>query len=318
MVKRSKSSPQKFYKILLAIFLCLLVAGLFWYMYRKDTTPVDASDPYSEEMLAREVTDHPSKLQASVINTISSFRFSELWDVNEVKPPEEVVVPVKKPNRVIPVVVYHGIRKTKDSESKALKEFNVSPEIFEQQLVYITTAGYTPMTIHQLVESEKMGTVPAKPVLLTFDDGWKNQYTNALPLLVKYNVPATFYIFTDAVGAKNFFSWNDVFAIDKAGMEIACHSVTHPMLTKLDPIKAFQEMEQCRMILEKRLGKPITDFAYPYGDYNHDIMTLTKNAGYDTGRTSNKSKYNSLSDLFTINALDAHDDLEEFKKMIAE
>lgn len=316
MVKRKKHSPQIVYKILLGIFLCLLVVGFFWYMYRKDTTPVDASDPYSEEMLAREVVDHPRALQASVINAVSSFRFSELWDVNGDTPSNSTEL--KRPNPIIPILVYHGIRKTKDTESKAVKEYNVSPEVLDQQLAYIISAGYTPMTIHGLVEAQKAGTLPAKPILITFDDGWKDQYTDALPLLIKHNIPATFYIFTDAVNAKHFLTWDDVFAIDKAGMEIACHSVTHPMLTKLDPVQAFKEMQQCRTILEKKLGKSITDFAYPYGDYNHEIVTLTRDAGYDTGRTSNKSKYNSLSDLFTINALDAHNDLEEFKKMIAE
>ncbi len=317
MIKRKIYSPRIAYKILLGIFLCIVIAGLFWYMYHEDSLPVDASDPYSEDMLAREVTNHPRVLQANVIGAVSAFRFSELWDVNEEKPSvsqEEL----KKPNPIIPILVYHGIRKTKETESKALKDFNVSPESFEQQLAYITATGYTPLTVHDLVVRQKEGTIPEKPILITFDDGWKNQYTYALPLLEKYHVPATFYIFPDAINDPKFMTWDDIFKIDRAGMEIACHSVTHPMLTKLDSVQAFKEMQQCRVIMEKQLGKPITDFAYPYGDYNHNIVTLIQDAGYDTGRTSNKSKYNSLSNLFTINALDVHNDFEEFKKMIAE
>jgi peptidoglycan/xylan/chitin deacetylase (PgdA/CDA1 family) len=106
-------------------------------------------------------------------------------------------------------------------------------------------------------------------VSVTLDDGWTNQYTNALPALTKYSVPATFYIISGSLTDQpDYMSGTQVKALKTAGHEIGDHTITHPDLTTLSAALLTSEMKNSQATLQTLIGAPVPNFAYPYGAYN--------------------------------------------------
>jgi peptidoglycan/xylan/chitin deacetylase (PgdA/CDA1 family) len=134
-------------------------------------------------------------------------------------------------------------------------------------------------------------------VSLTFDDGVADQYTNALPILQQYGMHATFYIISGYIGVNSgYMTLPQVQAIYNAGNEIAGHTVLHPYLTQLSTDEATREICQGRNTL-LNWGFPVTDFAYPYSDYNSAVEGIVQQCGFNSGRLDEnlKSPYTCLS-----------------------
>jgi peptidoglycan/xylan/chitin deacetylase (PgdA/CDA1 family) len=181
---------------------------------------------------------------------------------------------------------------------------------------FIEKEGYTPLTIQELITDEETGILPEKPIAITFDDGWRDQYNNALPILIKYKIPATFYIYTGVIGSPAYMTWDDLQALVNLDMEIGGHTKSHPRLTKINPDKLDEEIVQSKHVLEKNLHVQVSNFAYPYGVYNDAIIKVVKGAGYISARTSNHSIYNDFKDLYQLNVLYAPRDLKTLEAML--
>lgn len=123
-------------------------------------------------------------------------------------------------------------------------------------------------------------------ITLSFDDGWKNQYTNALPLLKKYNFPATFFIITEALSTGGYMTPENIQKISHDGYEIGDHTLTHPDLTTLPKKEARKEIVSSRKYLQNLTGQTVDTLAYPYGAENTSIRTMSKNNGYVAARTA--------------------------------
>jgi peptidoglycan/xylan/chitin deacetylase (PgdA/CDA1 family) len=122
-------------------------------------------------------------------------------------------------------------------------------------------------------------------VSITYDDGWANQYANAFPLQQQYGLPATFYIISgELTDQPDYMSATQVVTLQKAGNEIASHSVTHPDLTTVTPAQLQTEMQQSQVTLQGVVGLPVTDFAYPFGAYNANTIAVGKQY-YQSQRT---------------------------------
>jgi peptidoglycan/xylan/chitin deacetylase (PgdA/CDA1 family) len=214
----------------------------------------------------------------------------------------------------VPIFIYHIIRPASSSDTAMIRRYNVEPKVFEQQLQYLKNNGYTSIGPDDLVNHLTKGTpLPTKPVILTFDDGWKMQYTYAFPLLQKYHFQAVFYIFTNAIGHKHYLSWPEITELDRAGMIIGGHTLDHPYLFKItDDKKLRAEIIDSKKILEAGLGHPITAFAVPFGHYTDKIITIAKEAGFTTLRTTYKGVDHSLADLFHLNAILTSNNLKDF------
>lgn len=121
-------------------------------------------------------------------------------------------------------------------------------------------------------------------VSLTFDDSDLDQYTNALPILQQYGMHGTFYVITGYIGVNPaYLTQPELQAIANAGNEIAGHTVLHPFLTQLNSDEAAREICQSRNTLLS-WGYPVTDFAYPYSDYNQSVENIVQQCGYNSGR----------------------------------
>src|SRR5262249_10543109 len=154
----------------------------------------------------------------------------------------------------VPILLFHHI-------DQQLGKWHVSPRRFEQDLAYLSKAGYHTISLDTYMDAlQKGAALPDKPIILTFDDGYRDNYDNAFPLLKKYGMTGTFYIVTGRVGNKNFVTWDDLTAMHNAGMEIGAHTVDHPFLTRLPPLTAFGEIWLSKLALEVHLGIPIHTF----------------------------------------------------------
>ena|GEM_PF-476504 len=186
----------------------------------------------------------------------------------------------------VPILLYHHIAQLPDDASPAQKRWTLTPEKFDDQMHWIAEHGFYPVTMAQLSARLKDGLpLPSKPIVISFDDGWKDQYKNAFPILKKYNFKATFFIITDSVGHSAYMDWGEVSKISDAGMDIELHSRTHARLPALSAEKARKEIEDSKKILESHIKKPVSVFAYPYGSYDDEIISLVKDAGLDAAVT---------------------------------
>lgn len=218
----------------------------------------------------------------------------------------------------VPILVYHGVGPFYFGASKHLKTFGVEPETFEKQLQYLKSAGFTTISFQQLsnhlADSAKL---PDKPVILTFDDGWKNQYLHAVPLLKKYGFTATFFIPTDSIGKRSMLNWEEIKIMHKAGMVIGSHSRSHPFLNEAKDFEELKkEIMESKKTIEDNIGVAVQDFAYPYGKYDERTVAVVKAAGYNTARGTNYGVYQNQLNLFTLKSILIFNNLDDFKKVL--
>jgi len=215
----------------------------------------------------------------------------------------------------VPILVYHSMSPYYPSESEYVKKFDVEPDNFDKQMRYLKENGYTVIPFDSLIRyfSDNLS-LPKKPIILTFDDGWESQYRYAFPILKKYNNTATFFIFTNAIGHKHFLTWPQIKEFVAAGMTIGGHTKSHPYLYKItDKNELYKEIVESKKILEGNLPKKIDIFAYPFGHYNEEIIKILKENGFRAARTDGyKGVFHTSNDLFTLKSIDANNDLTKF------
>jgi peptidoglycan/xylan/chitin deacetylase (PgdA/CDA1 family) len=192
----------------------------------------------------------------------------------------------------------------------------VTVEIFDQQMKFLQENGCHIITFTTLVDHLKEASeLPAKPVIISFDDGWEDQFVYALPLLQKYNYTATFFVVTNFVGSSGFLSWSQLRTMLVDGMEVGSHSRSHPRLDRINnPDVLRDQIYTSKQILESRLRAAVDEFAYPYGSYNATTASAVRWAGYKTARGCCIGRVQS--DPYALSAVMAPNDLAKFAKYL--
>ena len=151
---------------------------------------------------------------------------------------------------------------------------------------YLASHEYHTVTVGEIYKAMTgAGTLPSKPVAITFDDGYLNQYTTAFPLLRSHSFVATFFVITGAVGEPGYLSWEELKSMQQAGMAIESHTVHHRNLTKLDDTQLAAELAGSRQDLRAHLGEDVRILAYPGGAYDQEVIAAAQAAGYVVGLT---------------------------------
>jgi len=185
-----------------------------------------------------------------------------------------------------PILLYHHFQPITSHMSKSMRRWSISPDKFKSQLDWVSSHGFHTITMEELVGHLKHHLpLPLKPIVLSFDDGWKEHYTIVYPLLKKYHYVGTFFIITDSVGHSAYMNWGQIHQLAADGMDIEAHTVTHPHLSALKHAEAQKEIVESKRVLEERLHKPVTVLAYPFGSYNEDTIAITKAAGFEAAAT---------------------------------
>ena len=181
---------------------------------------------------------------------------------------------------------------------------SVKPEDFERQMKYLTEHNFHSITPQELYAALVDGAeLPENPVLITFDDGYMDNYTNAYPILKKYGLKATIFVITGFLDRTQpgYFTWGQAAEMEASGLiNIESHTVTHTSLTDLTEEQVKMELERSKNDIERRLGKQVDFLAYPTGTYNLHIAALVKEAGYKGAFTVKYGNVDRASNVFAI------------------
>ncbi len=181
----------------------------------------------------------------------------------------------------LPILMYHHAGEPPVGADELRQGLTVSAADLEAQMSYLKQAGYQPITEARLFKALFLGeTLPPKPVMLTFDDGYSDNFDVAAPILEKYGFPATFYIITEKVGVPEYMTWDQIVSLDRSGMDIGSHTATHPDLTTLGAADLRQELSGSAETLKNKLGHPVYWLCYPAGKYDGDVLKFSRDAGY--------------------------------------
>lgn len=185
----------------------------------------------------------------------------------------------------VPILMYHYIGNNPNPKDLARNTLSVSPDKFDQQMGYLAQQGFTPITLNDLYGIfNNQRSAPAKPIVLTFDDGYIDFYLNAYPILRKYNFHAVSFIPTGLINTSYYMSWAQIKEIQASGLvTFEGHTVSHPNLPLLGSAKALAEMKQGREVLQAQTGFPVNFIAYPFGTSNLNTHNLAKQAGFVGG-----------------------------------
>src|SRR5712691_6097905 len=173
----------------------------------------------------------------------------------------------------VPILLYHYV----DESVAKLGDLGVAPADFERQLQFFQATGITPIGLDQVIQAVLGDTpLPSQPVVLTFDDGYADNYTAAFPLLRKYGLTGTFFVSSDLVGSPGFMTWEQLAEMAACGMAIESHGATHASLSSISPAELRRELEVSHATLEHRLQRSVRYLAYPGGHFNASVLAAAR------------------------------------------
>jgi peptidoglycan/xylan/chitin deacetylase (PgdA/CDA1 family) len=238
----------------------------------------------------------------------------------EVFPPgaRDAVIPPGRTTVQVPILMYHYIRVPPSyAGDKIGWALSTSPEDFRQQMDYVDQHGYHPITLSDLrAYLNGRRPLPDRPVVLTFDDGYADLYTQAFPVLKRHHFRAVAYIVSGFVGRTGVnVSPEQVREMDAYGIEIGAHTVNHVDLTKTGGTLAY-EVGASKAALEALVGHPVLDFCYPSGRYNPRVIQAVQAAGFDSATTTESGATHSLNDRFAWSRVrvSGGESLDDFSK----
>ena len=209
----------------------------------------------------------------------------------------------------LPILVYHKIDRIPPG-SRYPRNY-VTPEQFDAQLAFLQRASYRSVSFADYLAHRDGGArLPRRPIIITFDDGYRSNRTIAQPILEKHGCTATIFLVAGYVGKTN--AWDpdelqeplldagEVRAMQAAGIEFGSHTCTHAPLTRLAPADALAELQSSREQLGALLGRPITVLGYPYGDYNRETLRLARDAGYQAAVVVRRRMNTHATDLLEL------------------
>jgi peptidoglycan/xylan/chitin deacetylase (PgdA/CDA1 family) len=283
------------------------------------------------------------------------------------------------------ILMYHRVSKV---DNWSLKP--ESPDNFQMQIEYLCN-NYEILSLGKLVQAIEQGKpLPIKGVIFTFDDGYKDNYTYAYPILKKHRIPATIFLTTGHIGGENLFwwdkvnyvihktlatqisldslgsyslvseldktysslmiveklktlpeeskntliktlleisgidiphdlgekmilSWEEIREMSNDGIDFGAHSVNHPILTKIPLTQARWEIKQSRKDIEEKLGKQITAFSYPNGNFNLELINIAKSLGFSCAVSVNPKLVSPGADLYALGRIGTNNDFAKFK-----
>ena len=182
-----------------------------------------------------------------------------------------------------PILEYHMV---KDDASPEERRYVVPPADFAEQLDYLAAEGYTTITPQDYARARKgKQQLPEKPVILSFDDGYEDNYRVVLPMLEERGMKAAFYMVTNDIGLPGYLTWDNLFDMQRRGMEIGSHTANHLPLTTLPPDKQREELRLSKLIMEWRGMNTIYSFSYPNGAYDAGVVAMLSEEDYLTAVT---------------------------------
>ncbi len=228
---------------------------------------------------------------------------------------------IENPVRV-PILMYHYLSSPPPNADMYRRDLSVSPADFEAQLAYLKAEGYTGISLQNLTcYLAGYGQLPPMPIVITFDDGYADNYTNAFPLLKQYGFRATFSVVTDPLDFADprYMSWDNIIEMHAAGMEIGAHSKRHYDLHSDDIDFLVYEILGSKEAIEARINEPVRVFVYPSGQYSDRTIAIVASANYWVGLTTAYGDEHTYADRYELTRIRIRgsDTPETFKAKLA-
>ena len=194
-----------------------------------------------------------------------------------------------QPLKWIPVLMYHRV--VEDFSAPDPNFINISIADFESQMAYLSERGYQAISLDDVPMAVSDHSTWKNPVAITFDDGYQDTYTHALPILKKYGLIATVMLVSDCIGGRNtwdvgkaesaqLLSIDEIRTLAQSDMHFGAHGATHSSLPDLSVAEARNELARSKAALESLLGHEIATLAYPYGRSNPEICRIAETLGF--------------------------------------
>ena len=215
---------------------------------------------------------------------------------------------------IVPVIQYHKI----DDPGPAylVKGGFTPPARFARQMSFLKRRGFIFYTAAELIEHfQQHGKFPPNGIALTFDDGWKDNYKNAFPVLRQLSIKATIFLVSSCIGqisskalaagesGREHLSREEILEMDANGIEFGSHTVNHKLLDRLAPEEVKFEIEESKRQIENLLQKPCKTFAYPAGRYSADAQSIIPKVGHIAAFSTTYGPTDKL-DLFALNRIE--------------
>jgi len=209
----------------------------------------------------------------------------------------------------LPILLYHKIARI-PAGARYPRSY-VTPERFDAQLAFLRRRGYESVSfVDYLGYRRGAARLPRRPVIITFDDGYRSNRDVALPLLQQHGFRATIFLVAERVGGTNAWDPDEiqeplldaaaVRAMQARGIEFGSHSATHARLTALDPAAVLRELRDSRALLGALLGRPVQVLGYPYGAHNALSRRVAREAGYEAAVAIRRRMNGDGTDLFAL------------------
>jgi peptidoglycan/xylan/chitin deacetylase (PgdA/CDA1 family) len=218
-----------------------------------------------------------------------------------VRPPQ-LKAPIK-----IPILMYHYVEYVTDKRDTIRQQLDIVPAVFENQVKTLQEASYSALFINDVADILfRIKPVPEKPIVLTFDDGYGDFYTDVFPILKKYHMKATVYIIPGFLDRLNYMTSSEVQEIAESGLvEIAAHTMHHLNLKSVPDEVAINEIQGSKVQLEVLTGKDVKNFAYPYGEFNQHTADLVEKIGFRSAVSVVSGDMQSMGNRYYLSRLRA-------------
>ena len=216
----------------------------------------------------------------------------------------------------LPILMYHSIADESEENVPPYYRTATSPKLFATHLALLRAQGYEVLGLQAGLEKFQRAHSATKLAVITFDDGYRDFYTAALPVLRQYNSSATVFLPTAFIGktprdfkGRACMTWDEVRESQQAGIEFGSHTVNHPRLYELDFPRLRAELKESKATIENEIGQPVRSFAYPYAFPSADrafvkvFVETLKETGYACNVTTKIGLAGKKDDAFTLKRL---------------
>ena len=307
MTKHSKTRKPKikrldFFSVLTVILVIILIALLIIIHFKNksenNNLPSQNISSNNKETITAE-TSSP-ETDTATLDSKEENRFEGLTMTNE--------------NVGVPVLYYHSV------DPSEANEVIISPEKLREELTFIKDSGYTTLTMSELNDYIlNNAPIPEKSIVITFDDGYADNYANAFPILKELDIKATIFVisnFTDKDGY--YMTSQQIKEMSDYGIDIQSHTASHAHLNQLTYEEQLNELKTSKEKLESITEKPVISIAYPFGDYDDNTILASKEAGYSLSFNTNRGLSDRNDNPLTLNRIYVSSaySIEQFKEIL--
>jgi peptidoglycan/xylan/chitin deacetylase (PgdA/CDA1 family) len=216
--------------------------------------------------------------------------------------------------------MYHYIRVNPSPSDRLGYNLSVTPADFAAQMDWLANNGYHPITfaeLHSYLNGQRG--LPSRPVILTFDDGYSDFFTTALPILRAHDFSAVAYVVSGFMGRSGYMTAAQVLEADRSGIEIGAHTVDHVDLARQSSAGVHFQLTASKTTLEGLLGHPVLSLCYPSGRFNSTVISAAANAGYRDATTTRWGSLRTLSNRYVWDRLriNGGESLSQFARDVA-